>query len=290
MTLINPTPRHGVAIPAKAGIGLRSAHVAEVLETRPDVGWFEVHSENYFGKGGAPLRQLERVRADYPISLHGVGLSLGSVDPLNTRHLQQLRDLAARIEPGLISEHLCWSSFGGVYLNDLLPLPYTEATLQHVTERVLRTQDVLGRQILIENPSSYLQFDFSDYGEAQFLNELARRSGCAILLDVNNVYVSCVNHGWDAQAYLRALEGAPIAEMHLAGHSVNRVDGQAMLIDTHNAPVCEAVWALYRSACSRFGCTPSLIEWDADLPPLPTLLAEAARADAVRECEYEQAA
>lgn len=270
-------------IPATAGIGLRAEHYREVLATRPPVGWFEVHSENYFGDGGAPHHYLERVRSDYPLSLHGVGLSLGSADAPSRTHLAKLAALVRRYEPGLVSDHLSWSSVDGRYLNDLLPLPYTEETLRHVAARVSEAQDYLGRELLIENPSSYLEYRHSDIAEAQFLAELTARSGCGLLLDVNNVYVSSRNHGFDALAYLRAIPAARVREIHLAGHTVNRYDDGEILIDTHNARVCDAVWALYRDALTHVGRAPVLIEWDTDLPPLAVLLDEARRAEIILE-------
>jgi uncharacterized protein (UPF0276 family) len=277
-------------IPARAGIGLRSQHHRDALISPVQVGWLEVHSENYFGQGGVPLRDLETLRADYPISLHGVGMSLGSVDELDRQHLKQLKDLIQRIEPGLVSEHLSWSSFGGKYLNDLVPIPYTEETLAFLVARVAWVQDYLGREILIENPSSYLEYQFSTLSEAEFINELARRSGCGILLDVNNVYVSCSNHSWNALDYLQDIQAEKVGEIHLAGHSVNRVGEQHILIDTHNGPVCEAVWQLFQTAIQRLGNRPTLIEWDADLPTWQRLIAEAETADVYLEQTYEQAA
>ncbi len=286
----NQQMRVRAAIPACAGIGLRSPHHRDALNSHAKTGWLEVHSENYFGKGGAPLRILDAIRADYPVSLHGVGMSLGSVDEPDMRHLRQLKDLIARIEPGLVSEHLCWNSFGGRYLNDLAPLPYTDATLAYLVRRISEVQDFLGRRILIENPSSYLEYEFSTYSESVFLNELARRSGCGILLDVNNVYVSCVNHGWNALDYLQDISAEQVGEIHLAGHSVKQVDEQRILIDTHNGPVSDAVWQLYQCAVQRLGPVPTLIEWDADLPDWEVLVDEAAKADGYLENIYEQAA
>ena len=268
-------------IPARAGIGLRADHYDAVLETQPPVGWLEVHSENYFGAGGKPLKVLEQVRADYPLSLHGVGLSVGSTDPLDQRHLTALKNLIRRFEPALVSEHLSWGSVDGRHFNDLLPLPYTEEALDHFSERVIAVQDFLGRQILIENPSSYLHYVESVIPEWEFLVEVARRSGCGVLLDVNNIYVSARNHGFDASAYLRAIPLALVQEIHLAGFVVNRFDDGEILIDTHSQPVCPAVWALYRQAVQRFGPVPTLIEWDTDLPTLATLVAEAQQADAI---------
>jgi uncharacterized protein (UPF0276 family) len=277
-------------IPACAGVGLRSQHHRDALISPAKTGWLEVHSENYFGRGGAPLRYLGDIRADYPISLHGVGLSIGSVDALDRNHLKQLKDLITRIEPGLVSETLCWSSFGRSYLNDLLPLPYTDATLTFLVTRIKEVQDFLGRQILIENPSSYLEYQYSTYSESEFLDELARRSGCGILLDINNVYVSCTNHGWNALDYLQDIAVDQVKEIHLAGLTLNTIAGQNILIDTHDGPVAEAVWQLYQSALQRLGSVPKLIEWDADLPSWQVLVDEAAKADAYLETCYEQAA
>lgn len=286
----NQQIRVGSAIPAFAGIGLRSQHHQDALACKAGVAWMEVHSENYFGKGGAPLRYLDAIRADYPISLHGVGMSLGSVDALDRPHIKKLKDLIRRIEPGLVSEHLSWSSFGGEFLNDLAPVPYTDETLAHLVTRISEVQDLLGRQILIENPSSYLEYAFSRYSESSFLNELAQRSGCGLLLDINNVYVSCSNHGWNSIDYLQALSADHVKEIHLAGHSVNRVGALEILIDTHNGPVCEAVWQLYQIALRHLGTCPTLIEWDSDLPAWTVLIEEAAKADAYLEKGYEQAA
>ena len=278
------------SIPARAGIGLRAELYDAVLEDRPPVGWLEVHSENYFGAGGKPLDYLERIRARYPLSLHGVGLSIGSTDPLDRQHLAKLKELIRRFEPALVSEHLSWSSVGGRYFNDLLPLPYTEEALDHMIARVVQVQDVLGRQILIENPSSYLQYVESAIPEWEFLVELAERTGCGELLDVNNIYVSACNHGFDATTYLQAVPRHIVREIHLAGFTVNRVDDGEILIDTHNQPVWLPVWALYRQAVQRFGRIPTLIEWDTDLPELTVLVDEAYRADAILEEPHAQAA
>ncbi len=268
-------------IPVRAGVGLRAPHYHAVLETLPDIGWFEVHSENYFGLGGQPLYFLEQVRSHYPISLHGVGLSLGSADPLDVKHLARLKALVERFEPGLVSEHLSWGAIGGRHLNDLLPLPYTEEALAVVCAHVSQTQDFLGRQILIENISSYLQLAGSTRDEPAFIAEVAKRTGCGILLDVNNVYVSSINLGFDPVAYLHAIPDQLVGEMHLAGFD----QSGDILIDTHGRSVAAPVWALYRQALERFGPVPTLIEWDTDLPPLPVLLAEAKIADAcLGEC------
>jgi uncharacterized protein (UPF0276 family) len=262
-------------IPAAAGIGLRTLHHAEFLSTRPAIPWVEVHSENFFADGGRQVQVLDAVRRDYGVSLHGVGLSLGSTDPLDHGHLRRLRRLVQRVAPALVSEHVCWGSVGGIFLNDLLPLPYTTAALTHLAARVCAVQDYLGRQILVENVSSYLEFDGADMTEWDFLVELARRAGCAILLDVNNIYVSARNHGFDPGSYLDAIPPELVGEIHLAGHTA--ADG--LLIDTHSAPVADPVWALYREALQRLGPVPTLIEWDAQLPSLDRLLAEARTAD-----------
>ncbi|HKW82260.1 MAG TPA: DUF692 domain-containing protein [Burkholderiaceae bacterium] len=269
-----PLPSH------RAGIGLRAEHYVAFVDSRPDVGFIEAHSENYFGRGGKPLHYLERARCDYPLSLHGVGLSIGSSDPLSETHLARLRELIDRLQPALVSDHLCWSSAGGIYANDLLPLPYTDEALAHVVERVGRVQERLGRTILLENVSSYVEFDACTLSEPQFLAEVARRSGCGILLDINNIHVSACNHGFDARRYLDAIERDSVREMHLAGFVTRRIDGAEFLIDTHSAPVADAVWTLYEDALQRFGAVPTLIEWDAELPSLAQLVAEAHRADA----------
>jgi uncharacterized protein (UPF0276 family) len=274
-------PSSVAPLPARAGIGLRAEHYAEFAETLPAVGFIEAHTENYFGRGGKPLHYLERARRDYPLSLHGVGLSIGSSDPLNRSHLARLGELIDALEPACVSDHLCWSSIGGIHANDLLPLPCSEEALGHVVERVGRVQDELGHTILLENVSSYFEYADAAMPEWEFLAEVARRSGCGILLDVNNVYVSAHNHGFDALAYLRGIRRGTVHEIHLAGHVRNRFDGGELLIDTHSAPVCDAVWTLYRAALKRFGAVPTLIEWDADLPPLRTLLAEAYTADSM---------
>ena len=264
-------------LPPRAGIGLRAPHYREILETRPDIGWVEVHSENYFGRGGQPLHYLERARCQYPLSLHGVGLSLGSADGLRQAQLMQLKALVERFDPAFVSDHLCWGTIGERHLNDLLPLPYTEAALDAVCINVVRAQEFLGRQILVENVSSYLQFSDSTIPEWEFVGEVARRTGCGLLLDVNNIYVSAVNHGFDALHYLDAIPAHAVREIHLAGFDSNGV----CLIDTHGKPVAGPVWNLYGEALTRFGPVPTLIEWDMDLPPLVVLLQEAAKAQEI---------
>ena len=270
-------------IPAQAGIGLRPPHYIEILETRPPVGWLEAHSENYFGAGCKLLYYLEQIRAHYPLSLHGVGLSLGSTDVLNTQHLDRLKALIQRFEPALVSEHLSWSSIGGRYLNDLLPLPYTEEALAHLVRRVSQVQESLGRQLLIENVSSYLQYTESTIPEWEFITPLIERSGCGLLLDVNNIYVSACNHGFDPGIYLQTIPPAAVQEIHLAGFTINRFEDGEMLIDTHNQRVYPQVWALYRQAVRRVGSIPTLIEWDTDLPTLDVLVDEARQADRIAE-------
>jgi uncharacterized protein len=266
-------------IPPSVGIGLRFPHHQAFVEARPPIGWLEVHAENYMG-GGTPLRYLDALRRDYPVSMHGVGLSLGSADGLDATHLERLARSVERIDPHLISEHLSWSVVGHTYLADLLPLPMTEEALDIVCRHVEQTQERLGRRILVENPSTYLQFSHSTIPEWEFLSTVSRRTECGILCDVNNIYVSAQNHGWDALAYLQALSPAAIGEIHLAGHSVSTFDSGATLrIDDHGSRVSPAVWALYESALTRFGPVPTLIEWDTDIPSLDVLLGEAALAE-----------
>jgi uncharacterized protein (UPF0276 family) len=271
---------------ANAGIGLRAPHVAQVRAERPRVAWFEVHSENYYADGGPALAALDDLRRDYPLSLHGVGMSLGATDPLDRVHLAKLRRLIARTEPALVSEHLCWSGVGGRHLNDLLPLPYTEEALAHVCARVAEVQDILGRELLVENVSSYLAFADATIPEWEFVAAVARRTGCKLLLDVNNIYVNAVNHGFDADAYLAAIPADAIAEIHLAGFDASG----PCLIDTHGAPVAPDVWALYARAIDRYGPRPTLIEWDTDIPPFATLQREAATAQAIMEARDAVAA
>jgi uncharacterized protein (UPF0276 family) len=259
------------------GIGLRTPHYAQVLERRPPLGFLEVHSENFFGDGGAPLAWLERFRGAYPLSLHGVGLSLGSADGLDERHLAKLEALVRRFDPVLVSEHLSWSAIGGRHANDLLPLPYTEEALALVIERVERVQERLGRTILLENVSSYHAFPESSIPEWEFVAEVARASACSLLLDVNNIHVNAFNHRFDSRRYLAAIDPASVAEIHLAGFE----EGDGCLIDTHGTPVSPEVWSLYEAAIARFGAQPTLIEWDTDIPALDVLLAEARKARAI---------
>jgi uncharacterized protein (UPF0276 family) len=268
-------------IPAKAGIGLRFQHHQAVLDTRPDVAWMEVHTENYMG-GGSPMRCLEAIRRDIPISLHGVGLSLGSVEGLDQAHLDRIRQVAERIEPDLMSEHIAWSVSGGTYLADLLPLPMTEEALAVVCRHVDQVQSALGRRILVENPSTYMQFRHSTIPEWEFMAAVAARTGCGILCDVNNIYISAKNHGWNPLTYLAALPPDAIGEIHLAGHSVRQLpDGGTLRIDDHASRVIGEVWSLYEIALRRFGPVPTLIEWDQKVPPFDVLVEEARHADAL---------
>lgn len=268
------------------GIGLRPTHYSAFLEKRPGVAWVEVHSENYFGEGGKPLHMLEKIRRDYPISLHGVSLSLGSADELNWQHLRKLKNLAETIHPCLISDHLSWSSIDGHYLHDLLPLPYTEEALLHVVTRIQQVQDYLQQQILIENISSYIRYDTSPILECDFLREVAKKAGCGILLDINNIYVNATNFGYDPNIYISAIPANLVQEMHLAGFTTAMIDEKEVLIDSHSRPVVPAVWDLYKKAIQHLGSKPTIIEWDAELPPLETLCLEAYRAEKMMRETY----
>lgn len=273
-----------------AGAGLKPEHYRDILDGRPDVGWFEVHAENYMGTGnsagGPPHFFLEEIRARYPVSVHGVGLSIGSAEGLAPGHLARLAAVVDRYQPALVSEHLAWSTHAGIFLNDLLPLPYTEATLALVAGHVDRVQSGLKRRILIENPSTYLRFAMEQMPETAFLRELARRSGCGLLLDVNNAFVSAANHGFDPADYLAEFPVEHVEEIHLAGHaSIETAGGGSLLIDTHDRPVSEQVWGLYRSLLSRIGPRPTLIEWDADVPTWTWLAADVACADRLLHAE-----
>jgi uncharacterized protein (UPF0276 family) len=265
-------------IPPAAGLGLKAQHYREIEATRPAVGWFEVHPENYMGAGGPPHRHLTTIREHYPLSLHGVGLSIGGDAPLDEPHLERLKDLCDRYEPGLVSEHLAWSTHEGVFFNDLLPLPYTPATLARVADHIDRVQEVLGRRILLENPSSYLAFETSTISEPAFLAELADRTGCGLLLDVNNVFVSARNLGFSPESYLAAFPLHVVREIHLGGHST---EPDGLLIDAHDRAVADPLWALYRHVLTRVGPIPTLVEWDNDIPEWPVLYAEAEAAQAL---------
>lgn len=268
------------AVPACAGIGFRTQHSQAMLAERPPIGWIEVHAENYLVDGGPRLRVLEDLRADYPLSIHGVGASLGSADGLDDDHLARLKRLVDHLQPGLVSDHVAWSVTGGVYYNDLLPLPYTEESLAVLCRNIDHMQTVLGRPILVENPSTYLSFAHSTLPEWEFLAELPKRTGCGLLLDVNNIHVSASNHGFDVDTYLAAVPLDAVQEIHVAGHTVRRIDGRTLLIDDHGSAVPDVVWSLLRGVLMRLGRIPTLVEWDTDVPPLPVLLAEADKADA----------
>lgn len=267
-------------IPARAGVGLKPEHYRDVLDDFPDIGWFEVHPENYMGAGGWPHHVLERVRDRYPLSLHGVGLSIGGAGPLDRRHLERLAELERRYKPSLVSEHLAWSTHEGHFLNDLLPLPYKAETLARVVEHVDEVQQTLGRRVLIENPATYVTFSSSDMPEVEFLAELSRRARCGLLLDCNNVYVSAINHRFDAAAYIDAFPIEHVAEIHLAGYAeATDDDGSPLLIDAHDRAVRDVVWDLYAKLIARAGAVPTLIEWDNDVPAWRTLYGEAMKAE-----------
>jgi uncharacterized protein (UPF0276 family) len=276
-------------IPARVGIGLRFQHHQAVLETEPNVAFLEVHTENYMG-GGSPIRYLDAIRRDFPMSLHGVGLSLGSAEGLDPMHLDRVRQVAEQIEPGLISEHVAWSVNSGNYLADLLPLPMTEEALDVICRNVDHVQTVLKRAVLVENPSTYVQFRHSTIPEWEFMAAVAARTSCRLLCDINNIFVSAKNHGWDASAYVTELPPDAIGEIHLAGHSVRELpDGGTLRIDDHGSHVIEDVWSLYAEALRCFGPVPTLIEWDTDVPPLDVLVGEARHADSLISAATDEA-
>ncbi|UCG74278.1 MAG: DUF692 domain-containing protein [Chromatiales bacterium] len=268
------------------GLGLRTTHYEDVIENRPPVDWFEIISENYMVAGGKPLHFLDRIRADYPMVMHGVSLSVGSTAPLDRDYLQRLKTLAGRVQPEWISDHLCWTGVAGKNMHDLLPLPYTEEAIEHVAERVRQVQDCLGRQILLENVSSYVTWRGSQVHEWEFLTAIAEAADCLLLVDVNNIYVSSQNHSFDPLAYLDALPAHRVRQFHLAGHSHN---GE-LIIDTHDHPVPDPVWSLYAEAVSRFGEVATMIERDADIPPLAELLDELEEARRISGQTLEAAA
>lgn len=265
-------------LPRTPGLGFKPEHFSDILRLRPALGFFEVHAENYMGEGGPPHRMLTRLRQDYALSLHGVGLSIGGPGRLDGAHLARLKALVDRYQPESFSEHLAWSSHGGDYLNDLLPLPYTAETLQAVCDHVDEVQAVLGRRMLLENPSTYVLFQQSTLAEVDFLAEVVRRTGCGLLLDVNNVFVSATNHRMDPRAYLAGFPVAAVGEIHLGGHAEEMLPSGPLLIDDHARPVADPVWALFAEALALTGPQPVLIEWDNDVPAFPVLLAEAERA------------
>jgi uncharacterized protein (UPF0276 family) len=271
-------------LPAKPGVGYKPQHFAAIMADPGPVGWLEVHAENYMGQGGRPLAQLRALAERFPISVHGVGLSIGGAGPLDRDHLDRLRHLCAWLQPASFSEHLAWSTHDGAYLNDLLPLPYTPSTLARVCAHIDQVQEALGRRMLLENPSTYIAFAETALAETDFLAEIARRTGCGLLLDVNNVYVSGTNQNYAPEAYLQAFPLHLVGEIHLGGHDEDRDDaGRRLLIDSHGAEVVDPVWALYAQVIAKAGPRPTLIEWDNDVPDWPTLAAEADRAALVLE-------
>jgi uncharacterized protein len=273
-------PAH--AIPIQAGAGFKPEHLDAILRDGAPIDFFEVHAENYMGEGGAPHAALSRLRRDYPLFLHGVGLSIGGDGPLDLTHLARFKVVADRYEPLVVSEHLAWSSHDGTYFNDLLPVPYTRDRLNSVVEHIHQVQDVLGRKMLLENPSTYIQFEFCDMDEISFIREVATRTGCGLLLDVNNVFVSSTNHGYSATRYLAEFPLNLVEEIHLAGHATEEDDaGAPLLIDSHDRAVCEEVWALFDSIIARTGAIATLIEWDNDVPDWSILKAEASAANRI---------
>lgn len=273
------TPR---TIPPRAGVGLKPEHYAAILEGEPDVGWFEIHAENYMGAGGPPHRYLTAIRERYPLSLHGVGLSIGAAKPLDKDHLRRLKALDDRYQPGLFSEHLAWSSHDTVFLGDLLPVPYNAETLARVAEHIDQVQETVGRRMLLENPSTYVAFEQSTMSEIDFLDEVVRRTGCGLLLDVNNIHVSATNHQYDPIAYLEAFPVEHVGEIHLAGYAPETDDhGFPLLIDAHDRPIDPVVLRLYERAIALTGPLPTLVEWDNAVPEWPALEAEANRVEAV---------
>ncbi|HEY6395039.1 MAG TPA: DUF692 domain-containing protein [Candidatus Binataceae bacterium] len=265
------------------GVGLRRPHYTHILKTHPKLDWFEVISENFMVEGGRPLEVLEQIRANYPIAMHGVSMSLGSADPLNRDYLRRLRDLARRFEPAWISDHLCWTGVGGYNLHDLLPLPYTVEAVRHVASRIRRVQDFLGRPILLENVSSYMAFADSRMTEWDFIGAIAEEADCGILLDINNIFVSAFNHRFDANEYIDSVPVDRVAQFHLAGHS----DHGTHLLDTHDHPVCDEVWSLYRRAVRRFGAVSALVEWDENIPEFEVLAESAERAQRIHDSEAQ---
>ncbi|WP_417599723.1 DUF692 domain-containing protein [Pararhodobacter oceanensis] len=269
------------SLPARSGLGFKPEHFPQILASPDATGFYEVHAENYMGAGGAPHAMLEKLRADYPISVHGVGLSIGGAGPLDRDHLARLRVLIERYQPASFSEHLAWSSHGAAWLNDLLPLPYTDETLAVICAHIDQTQEALGRRMLLENPATYVTIEDSTWGEVDFLREIARRSGCGLLLDINNVFVSATNHRFDPRAYLAEFPLELVGEIHLAGHDSEELPDGPLLIDSHARPVADPVWTLFAEVIARAGPLPTLVEWDNDIPEFAVLQAEAARADGI---------
>ncbi|MFV1850050.1 MAG: DUF692 domain-containing protein [Thalassospira sp.] len=266
-------------LPARAGVGFKAEHAQDIFGNDPAVGWFEIHPENYMVAGGPRLAMLEKLCAHYPVSMHGVGLSLGGGETLSENHLADLKRLVDRFDPAMVSEHIAWSSHEGLYMADLLPTPMTKTSLDHLVQAIETVQDYIGRRILIENPTSYMPLPQNSIPELDFITEAARRSGCGLLIDVNNVYISAHNLGFDAGAFIAAVPGDLVGEIHLAGHERDANPDDDVLIDTHSRPVADPVWALFDQLISRIGPRPTLIEWDNDVPGWDVLAAEAALAD-----------
>lgn len=263
----------------RVGIGLRHPHYLQVLAEKPSIDWLEVHTENFMLAGGPLWDFLHSIRQHYPLSFHGVGLSLGSATGVRKSHLKRIKKLSEEFSPFLLSEHLSWNTLGRTYLPDLFPIPYNDEALHIFSENIDKAQNYLQRTLLIENPSTYVEYQHSTYSEPEFLNTLIKQTGAKLLLDINNIFVSCSNHGWDAQKYLQAIAPDTVAEIHLAGHSIKELpDQQYLRIDTHDNKVCDEVWELYAIAIKRFGPVPTLLEWDKDLPPLDVLIKEAKKA------------
>lgn len=273
-------------IPAQAGVGLRHPHYQEALTTKPNIPWFEVHSENYFGEGGLPHFYLEKIAERYPLSFHGVGLSIGSADKLDLKHLKRLKQVIDIYQPALVSEHLSWSHIGNRNFNDLLPLPYTEEALTNFCDHVNQVQDYIGRQILIENPSSYIKFACSKIPEWDFFAAIPEKTGCGLLLDVNNIYVSCFNHGYAANDYLSVINPDFVKEYHLAGYAHKKLEAGELLIDDHGSKVHDPVWDLFDTTLDIIGLKPTLIEWDTNIPDLITLQTEAAKAQKIMDRKH----
>jgi uncharacterized protein (UPF0276 family) len=278
-------------LPARPGVGFKPEHFSEIDRGPQPLGFFEVHAENYMGAGGPPHARLAKLRQDYALSIHGVGLSIGGAQPLDLAHLARLKTVCDRYQPEGFSEHLAWSSHGENFYNDLLPLPYNQATLDSVCAHVDQVQDTLGRRMLLENPATYLLFEASDMEETEFLREIARRTGCGLLLDINNVFVAAANHNLDPRAYLARFPLGHVGEIHLSGHSETEDEhGAPLLIDSHDTPVKDPVWTLYTETIAKTGPLPTLIEWDNDVPDWPVLRSEAIAAGAILDLARARAA
>lgn len=279
----NAQSRSGLFPDLGIGLGLRVPHYSDIRGGRSKVQWFEALSENYMEDGGRPIHILSEIRKEKTIALHGVSLSVASTDPLNGDYLKRLKILVDRVEPAIISDHCCWTGFAGQNLHDLMPVPFTREAINHIADRVLKVQDILGRRILLENVSSYISFKHSEMSEWEFLRELVIRADCGLLLDVNNVYVSSVNHGFDPMTYINAIPKERVGQIHLAGHSKREEAGEIFLIDTHDGPVCEDVWSLYEKTLNHVGLVSTMVEWDADIPSYERLEAEVTKAEHLRK-------